>query len=222
VLSILEKSNFIVNPFKCEWGVKETDWLGYWLTPTGLKPWKKKIQVILAIQPPTTPMQLHSFLCTVNFYRDMFPKRSHILTPLTAQSGAKGNKIDWTPKCQKAFEQMKVLMAQDVFLWYPDNHKPFHIYADASDFQLGFQDNMPVAFYSRKLTKAQCNYTTGEKNYFPLWLETLKEFCTLLMSIQTIRIIHLPIKQISMYYIGICSFTFRKTFKKFQRLNSTL
>ena len=46
VPSRLHKNNMKCNPLKCEWFAKETDFLGFWMTPDGIKPWKKRVDAI--------------------------------------------------------------------------------------------------------------------------------------------------------------------------------
>jgi hypothetical protein len=164
ILRQLRENGFIINPLKCEWAVKETNWLGYWLTPQGLNPRKKKIDTILHMGCPCNATELCMFIGCISYYRDMWSSCAHFLKPLTDHSGLKKKAhIKWTDEMQKAFDKMCLLMAAYALAAYPDHNKQFDIYTDASDFQLGaciMQEGRPVAYFSQKLTKSQLNYTT--------------------------------------------------------------
>jgi hypothetical protein len=89
ILWRLRENVLIINSLKCELAINETDWLGYWLTPQGLKLWKKKIDAILHMDHPCNATELRMLIGCVNYYRDMWPSCAHILKPLTDQSGSK-------------------------------------------------------------------------------------------------------------------------------------
>ncbi len=79
---------------------------------------------------------------------------------------------------------MKALMTADVICAYPDHNKPFHIFNDASDYQLGaciMQEGKPVAYYSKKFNSAQMNYVTIDKELLCV-AATLYKFCSMLIG----------------------------------------
>jgi hypothetical protein len=54
ILTKLQENEFTGNPLKCDWAVKETGWLSYWLISIWPKPQKKKMEAVLRMQPPTS------------------------------------------------------------------------------------------------------------------------------------------------------------------------
>ena len=165
VLETLKQNNLHVHVEETFLASQRIDYLGYTLTPTGIEPQVKKVLPILKFKAPTNRRQLKSFLGFVNYYKKHWRRRSHILEPLTRLTSSKV-KFEWTEEQQKAFKTIKNVMAKKILLSYPDFSKPFHIYTDASDKQLGgiiVQDDKPIALYSRKLTPPQRNYTVMEK-----------------------------------------------------------
>ena len=176
-----------VNAKKSFFGKSELEYLGYWITCKGIQPLPKKIAAIQNIAAPKTVRELRRFIGLINYYRDMWIRRSEVLTPLTALV-SKNAKWQWTDVEQNAFDTMKRIISREVLLSYPDFSKPFEIHTDASHTQLGAvisQDNRPIAFYSRKLNLAQTRYTTTERELLAI-VETLKEFRNILLGQQII------------------------------------
>jgi hypothetical protein len=74
------------------------------------------------------------------------------------------------------------MVVTDTLLAYPNFSEEFEIHTDASDYQLGAtirQKGKPIAFFSRKLTGAQLNYTMTEKELLSI-IECLKAFHNIL------------------------------------------
>ena len=188
VLSRLRKAGLKVNIGKSFFARGELEYLGYWITREGIMPLAKKVEAIQNIAAPKTKRQVRSFVGLVNYYRDMWPRRSDVIAPLSKLC-SKPAKFEWKEEQQKAFEEMKRLASKETLLAYPDFNETFDIHTDASHTQLGAvisQRGKPIAFYSRKLNSAQTRYTTTERELLAI-VETLKEFRNILLG-QKIRV----------------------------------
>jgi hypothetical protein len=179
----------------------EIEYLGYILTRDGIKPQSNKVQAILANQLPTNVKQFRHFLGMVKYYCDLWARWSKMLAPLTSLVGecsqtkvtrAKGTKKvpwHWDEVNQRPFNHVKATNPREVVLAHLDYSKVFDIYTDTSSKQLGAvitQENMPIAFFSWKLTTTQRKYIVTKIELLAI-VKTLKEFKGMLWG-QSIKV----------------------------------
>ena len=125
----LHKSGLKVNASKSCFGAHTFDYLGYQVTREGVMPIPKKVDAIQALAVPKTRKQLRQFISIINFYHDMWHKRSEILAPLNALT-SKNVKYDWKDEHQRCFEAIKRVIGREVLLGYPDFNAPFEIHTE--------------------------------------------------------------------------------------------
>ena len=149
--------------------------MGYQLTTNGIGPQPKKIEAMERVLPLQNSKQLKRFLGMIDFYRDVFKRRSHILSPLNNLTVATAKQKKGEKKKPRvvfkmlkvhldAFKEAKEMIMTEAKLSFPDFIKPFHLYTNASDIQLGatlVQDGKPLGFYTIILNKTQQSYTVG-------------------------------------------------------------
>ena len=91
-LARLRLAGLKVNAKKSFFAKSELEYLGYWITREGIKPLTDKVQAIMRIAEPTNRKELRSFIGIVNYYRDMWIRRSHVLAPLASLTS---KKVKW-------------------------------------------------------------------------------------------------------------------------------
>ena len=93
-----------------------------------------------------------------------------IAGPLNALT-KKEVKFEWTPECEKAFSDLKQRVCEAPILWHFDPSEQCFVETNFSDYVnadvLSQPDNngilYPVAYFSRRMSPAECNYEIYDK-----------------------------------------------------------
>ena len=115
VLARIQSQNLHVHIEDTFLDTQQVDYLGYTLSSKGIKPQNQKILAVLALAEPNNKRQLRSFLGFINFYRQLWYHRSHIISPLTAITSEKA-KWTWGPDQKQAFKDIRNTIARQFLL----------------------------------------------------------------------------------------------------------
>ena len=169
VLQKIAASGLKLNKEKCVFRKSELPYFGHIVGKDGIKPNPERITAISNLAAPTNVAELRRCLGMINYLGRFLPSLTQIIKPMTEL--LKEDTV-WTwDHCQeKAFNEVKTLITQSPTLGYYQPECETIVSADASSYGLGGvllqrqKDRViPIAFCSRTLTPAECQYSQIEK-----------------------------------------------------------
>lgn len=140
-----------------------------------MRPLQEKVSAVERFPFSLTKKELIHFLGLIGYYRSFCPNFSTVVSPLTGL--LKGFiKFEWTSDCQKAFDNVKMLLVTTPVLMSPRFDQPYKIQIDASRTGAGAvllqteerEIDHPVYFFSQKFNKHQRNYSVIEQEALAL------------------------------------------------------
>jgi hypothetical protein len=128
-----------------------------------------KLRAVKDAPSPTNVSELRAYLGLVNYYRKFLPNLATMLSPLYQLLG-KDQEWQWGPKQRKAFRESQDSLTSDRVLVHFDPDRELLLCCDASPYGIGAVlqhringSERPIAYASRRLNKAEANYSQIEK-----------------------------------------------------------
>ena len=168
---------------KCKFVQKAVKYLGHVVSAEGICPDPAKTEVVVSYPVPTSAKEVKQFMGLCNYYRRFVKDYSKIAAPLFKLLSKENAKFfAWNSASQNAFEELKSRLVSPPIQAYPDFKQPFLLHTDASDAAIGAVlsqvqggTECVIAYWSRKLQKAERNYSTTEREALAV-VASLKEF----------------------------------------------
>lgn len=194
LLHRLQEAQLTVKLAKTTFGGATVTYLGHQVGQGCVRPKAANVSAVLEFPVPASKREIRRFLGMAGFFRRFCPNFAEAAAPLTKLTSGT-SKFEWTPDCQRAFDQLKNLLAREPVLQAPDFSRPFSLQTDASDIASGAvllqeKDGIyhPVAYHSAKFNKHQRNYSTVEKELLSIISAVNKFECYLHASIKPLEV----------------------------------
>ena len=155
LMTTLKQHGLTVKNKKCQIGMTTCKYLGHVVGNGTISPQQSKIESIETFKTPQIKKDVHAFLGLAGYYRRFLPNFSTIAAPLSdLTKNIAPNRVEWTDKCERAFQTLKQALAAQPILATPDYSKGFILQTDASEQGIGAlsqQDDdrgdRPLAFF---------------------------------------------------------------------------
>jgi len=169
VLSKQRDAGLKLKPSKCSLLQKQVSFLGHVVSGEGIRTDPEKVRVVADWPVPVNLREVRSFVGLCSYYRRFVKDFARISSPLHALT-RKNASFHWSEGCQEAFEELKCALTSAPILAMPDDESTFILDTDASHSAIGavLSQNQQgvehvVAYASRKMSKAECNYSATPK-----------------------------------------------------------
>ncbi|KAL8156048.1 hypothetical protein AgCh_001214 [Apium graveolens] len=163
-LEILRKDRLYAKFSKCEFWLKEVQFLDHVVNKEGIKVDPAKIEAVMNWEKPKTPTKVRSFLGLAGYYKRFVQDFYKIVVPLMMLT-RNNEKFVWTEKCEERFQELKKRLVTAPVLVLPDEKGEFVIFSDASYKGLGcvlMQHWKVIAYASRQLKPHKQKYPTHD------------------------------------------------------------
>ncbi|GKA57606.1 putative reverse transcriptase domain-containing protein [Tanacetum coccineum] len=164
VLEFLKKEKLYAKFSKCEFWLREVQFLGHVINGNGIHVDPSKIKAVKNWKAPRTPSEVRSFLSLAGYYRKFIENFSKIAKSLTILT-QKSKIFDWGEEQELAFQTLKDKLCNAHVLALPYRPEDFVVYCDVFGIGLGcvlMQRGKVIAYASRQLKIHEKNYTTHD------------------------------------------------------------
>ena len=183
VIKILHDNDLKISINKCEFFRNSIDFLGYNVSCDGLKPTNNKTNEISSFPQPRDSKTLRRFLGLINFYRRLIPQFANKVLLLTnlIKLNPNAKTLDFSADQSECFESIKRELSSAVALPHPSlSEDKYQMVTDSSNYAVGAAlhqmidgQPVPIGFFSKKLSSAQCSYSAFDRELLAAYLAVL-------------------------------------------------